>query len=133
MFNLLTFSVMPSKLSYYCSGLMFVKNIQKINFYTKGCNRRIRNSVIIIMMTYTFLIGCCSSFNIDTVHPMVYKDPSDINRPNVRESYFGYSVQFLFNQVDSSKNSAKWFVFFIGKKQELSLSILAFQVLFPSL
>lgn len=49
-----------------------------------------------------------SGFNIDTVYPYVYKDPAS-GRPNTRESYFGYSVKFLFKQKDNVRNTAKWY------------------------
>ena len=46
-----------------------------------------------------------SSFNIDTVHPLVYEDPDA--DPSQRGSYFGYSVQFLFTE-SSGQRPTKW-------------------------
>lgn len=62
-----------------------------------------------MMASLLFLLEHCYCFNIDTIHPLVYKDPSSGSLPNTRESYFGYSVQYLFKQKDRTSNSAKWF------------------------
>jgi hypothetical protein len=75
-------------------------------------------------LTSLFLgvVICCvvqlaSSFNIDTVHPLVYEDPA-AGQNTRRESYFGYSLQFLFNQKDNAHNSAKWLTISENKKRK---------------
>lgn len=66
-----------------------------------------RQMILFLCSIYVFcLTQFGSSFNIDTIRPLVYEDPAAIQ--NARESYFGYSLQFLFNQKDNAYNSAKW-------------------------
>ena len=53
-------------------------------------------------------LGPATSFNIDTVHPIVYEDPQAGFNSGRRQSYFGYSVQFIFGQTGNAHNSVKW-------------------------
>ncbi len=53
-----------------------------------------------------------SGFNIDTVHPLIYEDPHILKGSTfTRQSYFGYSVKFLFGQKDNLDSAdKKWYM-----------------------
>jgi hypothetical protein len=74
-----------------------------LDFNSGSCKFSAR---LFLWVMVCFVVGLVSTFNIDTVHPLVYEDPAA--GQNARESYFGYSLQFLFNQKDNAHNSAKW-------------------------